>query len=78
MKRPPLQNKQVVVLRMAFRARKVFGSFEKRAPGAHFSKDPVTYLALEPDKVHTNGKRILTTAPTLCQDCSFFKRERIL
>ena len=34
MKRPALQNKQVVVLRMAFRARKVFGTFEKRAPGA--------------------------------------------
>ena len=33
MKRPALQNKQVRVLRMAFRARKVFGTFEKRAPG---------------------------------------------
>ena len=33
MKRPALQNKQVVVLRMAFRARKVLGTFEKRAPG---------------------------------------------
>ena len=33
MKRPALQNKQVVVLRMAFRARKVFGTFEKRASG---------------------------------------------
>ena len=33
MKRPALQNKQVVVFRMAFRARKVFGTFEKRAPG---------------------------------------------
>ena len=33
MKRPALQNKQVVVLRMAFRARKVIGTFEKRAPG---------------------------------------------
>ena len=32
MKRPALQNKQVVVLRMAFRARKVIGTFEKRAP----------------------------------------------
>ena len=29
-KRPDLQNKQVRVLRMAFRARKVFGAFEKR------------------------------------------------
>ena len=33
MKRPALQNKQVVLLRMAFRARKVLGTFEKRAPG---------------------------------------------
>ena len=33
MKRPALQNKQVGVLRMAFRARNVFGTFEKRAPG---------------------------------------------
>ena len=33
MKRPALQNKLVEVLRMAFRARKVFGTFEKRAPG---------------------------------------------
>ena len=32
-KRPALRNKQVVVLRMAFRARKVLGTFEKRAPG---------------------------------------------
>ena len=32
MKRPALQNKEVVVLRMAFRARKVFGTFEKQAP----------------------------------------------
>ena len=33
MKRSALQNKQVVVLRMGFRARKVFGTFEKQAPG---------------------------------------------
>ena len=33
MKRLALQNKQVVVLRMAFRARKVLGTFEKRATG---------------------------------------------
>ena len=32
MKIPALQNKQVVVLRLAFRARKVLGTFEKRAP----------------------------------------------
>ena len=33
MKRPALQTKRVGVLRIAFRARKVFGSFEKRTPG---------------------------------------------
>ena len=33
MKKPALQNKDVGVLGMAFRARKVFGTFEKRAPG---------------------------------------------
>ena len=33
MKRPALQNKQAGVLRMALRARKAFGTFEKRAPG---------------------------------------------
>ena len=31
-KRSALQNKQVVSLRMAFRARKVLGTFDKRAP----------------------------------------------
>ena len=35
MKRPALQNKQVVVLRMAFRARKFLRTFEKRSPGSH-------------------------------------------
>ena len=33
MKRPALQKKQVGALRMAFRARKVFETFEKRASG---------------------------------------------
>ena len=31
MKRPALQNKRVAVLRMAFRARKVFATLKKRA-----------------------------------------------
>ena len=38
MKRPALQKKQVVILRMAFRARKVLGTFEKRAPEVHNSE----------------------------------------
>ena len=33
MKRPALHNKRVGLLPMAFRARKVFGTFEKRDPG---------------------------------------------
>ena len=37
-KRPALQNKRVAVLEMAFRARKVLGTFEKRAPGPGCSK----------------------------------------
>ena len=33
MKRSALEDERVEVLRMAFRARKVYGTFEKRAPG---------------------------------------------
>ena len=42
MKRPALQNKQVVLLRMAFRVRKVLGTFEKQgpAPGEGKKRDP--------------------------------------
>ena len=43
MKRPALQNKQTGVLRMAFRARKAFGTFEKRAPGPNRSKGRLHY-----------------------------------
>ena len=39
MKRPALQNKRVGVLRMALRAWKVFGTFEKRAPGVILTKN---------------------------------------
>ena len=39
MKRPTLQNKWVAVLRMAFRARKVFGTLEKRAQGCNAHRD---------------------------------------
>ena len=41
MKKTALQNKQVGVLQMAFRARKVFGTFEKRAPGLQRSLNPL-------------------------------------
>ena len=36
MKKPALQNKLFGVLRMAFRARKVVGSFEKRTQGLFY------------------------------------------
>ena len=36
-KKPALQNKRVGVLQMAFWARKVFGTFEKEAPGTYKS-----------------------------------------
>ena len=35
MKRPALQKKQVVILRMAFQAQKVLGTFEKRAQDSY-------------------------------------------
>ena len=38
MNRPALQIKQVGVSRMAFRARKVLGTFEKRTPGLVWAK----------------------------------------
>ena len=37
MKRPALQNKRVAVLRMAFRARKFFGTFKKRVPDLYLN-----------------------------------------
>ena len=44
MKRSALQNKQVVILRMAFRARKVLGTFEKRTPGHHIADTGIHIL----------------------------------
>lgn len=41
-KRPALHNKRVGVLRMAFRIRKVFGTFDKRAPGRVESNSGLT------------------------------------
>ena len=37
MKRPGLQNKRVGVLRVAYRAKRVFGTSEKLAPGPNSS-----------------------------------------
>ena len=39
MKRQALQNKQVIVLRLAFWARNVLGTFEKRAPERESNTD---------------------------------------
>ena len=53
-KRRALQNKQVVVLRMAFRVRKVLGPFEKRAPGL----DNISLSRYFQQTLHTvNGKQ---------------------
>ena len=38
-KRPALHNKRVTALRMAFRARKVFGTFEKQVPNLYAHAD---------------------------------------
>ena len=43
-KRPALQYKQVGVLRMAFRARKVFGSFEKQPPELNHEFPALVFL----------------------------------
>ena len=45
MKRPALQNKQVALLRMAFRTRKVLGTFEKQGPGPNFKGLSLYYLS---------------------------------
>ena len=46
MKRSALQNKQLVILRMAFGARKVLGTFEKRAHGRVHNGYRSIYLML--------------------------------
>ena len=46
MKRPGLQNTQVVILRMAFRARKVIGTFEKRAPGFEMQRKLLGFIVV--------------------------------
>ena len=54
MKRSALQNKRVSVLRKALRARKVFGTFEKRA------LVPDWILASAPDSMTDNWARLST------------------
>ena len=47
MKRPALLNKWVGVLRMAFRSRKNFGSFEKLTPGQLHGKHVTMAITTE-------------------------------
>ena len=51
MKIPDLQNKRVGLLRTAFRARKVFGTFEKRAP--------VSFISVAANHVSGTGQPII-------------------
>ena len=53
MKRPALQSKQVVLLRIAFRARKVLVTFEKRAPSLTGSR-----RVLSPTPRHKRWKKV--------------------
>ena len=55
MKRPAIQNKQVGVLQMDFRARKVFGSFEKHTPG-HKNFNAVSHKRARPEVMFSNLK----------------------
>ena len=65
MKRSALQNKRVAVLRMAFRARKVFGTFEKRAPG-HNKGGSMPYSL-------TNSVWVLLCPNGLCEQWSVLR-----
>ena len=59
-KRPALQNKQVVVLQMAFRARKVLGTFEKHTPAEVFHTTTVRMRTSDgPEKKYKKKKKIL-------------------
>ena len=57
MKRPALQNKQVVVFRMVFRARKVLGTFEKGAPGLNYTDILVTWPGHADNNAACNHKQ---------------------
>ena len=73
MKRPALQNNQVGVLRMAFRARKVFGTFEKRAPGIdamnniHYLPEPVCFVTVYRPTLQENAST--NSSPRDRNDC---------
>ena len=63
MKRPALQNKQAGVLRMTFRARKDFGTFEKRAPDDLKTPDSPFYLAINHTTKAINTNPWFKSAP---------------
>ena len=65
MKRPALQNKRVAVLGMALRARKVFGTFEKWAPGLNVTTNFTIF-------------RIFRWFARFCKAINFVKAERNL
>ena len=68
MKRPALQNKWVEVLRMAFRTRKVFGTFEKQAPAVVI---PLTFKSLYiPLHIKRGSFDVRETTPNV-DPCSF-------
>ena len=48
-----LENEWSIFLQMAFRVRKVFGVFEKRAPGVRFSKAPKLFRTISGTITHT-------------------------
>ena len=56
MKRPGLQNKQGGVLRMAFRARKVFGTLEKRSPGHIVGTSLLRGIDCNPNQCHPKSQ----------------------
>ena len=58
MKRPAFQKKQVVVLRMAFRARKGLGTFEKRAPGPYIWHQDVQWRQQEKNVLDSRFKSV--------------------
>ena len=82
-KRPPSQNKRVGVLRMTFRARKVFGTFEKRAPGIKWElwrleETNLTFVLLSSSAyvVHSSAKQVISRRWLDEDGCEMYKNEK--
>ena len=83
-KRSALQNKQVVILRMAFRARKVLGTFEKQASGACFSKVPkffgrilgdiILFVSSKRRRLEARNFAVIFIPLTTCEKISFTEK----